>query len=862
MVSIGSTWRICRRRISIVAAVVAYVWLVCSVARAQQPIPPLEIEFEIQDGTVEDIAAQHDALTGAAAKRAWLAQGRVRAAFGLSDRLRKFSEDRTFSLTTNGPHERLLAIEVDDTSERIYTLTDKALYRESFSSPFSPSSPGLLGWIDLTGFITPSGWGGQDPLLDVKVSPLQDARVFVLTTKRILVISDSATSGSGALSVVSSADELFNQGPGGYFQGNLTTLQAKILKRMVVLPDGPKLMAYVTVEMYSYQTNRPLPLLVIACHLNNHFGSAPPYQNPTFDSDPSAGTTFTFYNPLPSPPSDTHTVDSQKIMNLDAVQDSVTGKQLVYLACAAENQVIRLDATNCFQNQAFVVDGSHAVSSGADVLNVLAHRWQGTSSTRRFFSVSRAGFSVTEWTDTSSASDLTQNEPMPLGLRRDMEEISYVPPPPGQIFTVWTAGYGNTDHVCKMFDVTAPGDEADLRAQWFSISSSDGGVAIGNDVYIPTFAGVVRYVFLPGPPARFRAVPGSYRSTEEVPDSGTIYITEHIDKAFLPGSQEPDRLLTATALGDFEEFPIDVQSRNPKIPKRWLLSVGKLPPVATWQAWPNGPHYGNDVAFYEALDGSKWVLTDLTNFDVNGVGSGNRSMQIALLAFRWDSVQDEWEHVVTVVMPTPILYSSPTAELSNSITITKDKNFAIIGHDLGMWSVSIQGLASATPTMTSADSICTDINPPPCQMFPVFGLAHSKNRIFAWINDGNVGKLRLYDFNQTSGDIGGSGDNWIVEYSSFGVAPFQTSLPRGFRGRFRELTANGKGDALFACDDQLVQVRWDDASPDVLTYRNYWQSDYDGPLQDCRLHTFPGIDPVSPRILVVKDSEAFAVVRP
>jgi hypothetical protein len=92
-------------RASIALAVLVVV--VGGVARGQSV--PLVTSTENQDGKVFDIATQMDAILSPQNKRMRLAQGRVRAAFRLSDRERMFGEDQSFPYAA-APNARELVV--------------------------------------------------------------------------------------------------------------------------------------------------------------------------------------------------------------------------------------------------------------------------------------------------------------------------------------------------------------------------------------------------------------------------------------------------------------------------------------------------------------------------------------------------------------------------------------------------------------------------------------------------------------------------------------------------------------------------------------------------------------------------------
>jgi hypothetical protein len=178
-------------------------------------------------------------------------------------------------------------------------------------------------------------------------------KVILLTSKRVVVIKDR----TDLFEVRSSADELFDQGEGGYMNDTSDpTFNDKLVKefwQLRIAEDGSGIKAFVTASMDQRMlSNERGAKLILACDLNQPGN----FQNPTFDNDPGSDYFVTYWDPfyhaLPTPVlpqnppgnwNDLYTVES-----LDAIWQPSLSTAFVYAACGQDNQVQRLDVTNWF----------------------------------------------------------------------------------------------------------------------------------------------------------------------------------------------------------------------------------------------------------------------------------------------------------------------------------------------------------------------------------------------------------------------------------------------------------------------------------------------------------------------------------
>jgi hypothetical protein len=174
-------------------ALLASLGLLPAPAKAAQT-PLLPTLTKNLDGTTTDIAGPADSSSAPEQKRVWIAEGRVRTAIRISDRQRMFAEDRSFSSSVSAQtYESLIAVEVDEVNQRLYTLTEDAIYREDISTPSSPTSLDYYDFSPATGFPVEQVISSWEPAVDLKVWPQGGGltAILVLTNKRLITLLDS-----------------------------------------------------------------------------------------------------------------------------------------------------------------------------------------------------------------------------------------------------------------------------------------------------------------------------------------------------------------------------------------------------------------------------------------------------------------------------------------------------------------------------------------------------------------------------------------------------------------------------------------------------------------------------------------------
>ena len=827
--------------------------LVASQASAQAPTK-VGLWYEALDGHVQDLCGPTDASVAPQNKRVWIAQGRVRAAIRISDRARQFGEDRTFDSSDHPENrEEIVAVELDELNQRLYTLTKRALYRESVVDATQPGPAIVFDFNDATPVAPEQNVADWEPVVDLKLWP-EDGAIFVLTGKRVIILQDTGSQFVVRGWTPDMYDPNGEKGakllPAPHCDSfNVPALKVKTFERLRVGEDEPggEVMAYVTANMAGYSDpgyGRPLPSLVIACFLDDSNG----YASPTFDLNTGVRINYAVWNPMPSLPAVPAPAGEKSadytIYSLDAF--AIGSDRYLYLACGKLNQVKRIAVTgsyprNC-SSPAWAPDPAYVLNNAWNVFNVLA---DGLMPTRFLALVGPTGPVFAYDTLTGAKVTTPAEEGFGFGCHRDMVQIA-LPAPVTK--SLWTGVDQLSDYIHKVVDVSS-NTALPLVDEYFGISTSDGAVAIGTNIYTPTWGGVVRYELLPG--LVWQAVPSSYKPAEVPPDSGNLSITEHIDTGMVDGVH---RLFTTPATGDLMEFKID-GAGNPQFPARYFVDATLLP--TAWNYGIPGPFFDNDVAFVSlgSLDEQKFVLMDLTDHFVAGA-----TMQPALLAYKWFPIAPEWRHVASALASRFDL-TQDKVEFTNTITLadgTGGKRFAIVAHSLGFFTVDITSLTNATPQMWVVDERCSDLSDtvPDCsQGKPILGLATSMDRIFVYVNE-SPPSIRVYGWNPGTGEIG-SLLNTAAD-TSF-QPPSPTPVGRAFRGRFHATgPLPGEGYAYFACAPYVLQLRWLPTAPDVLTLTRWWESDYEHEYQDCRFYDIPG---VGPGILASKNWEAFAFIK-
>ena len=810
-------------------------------ARAQ-----LVTDFELKDGPIHDLAGQGNASTLADTKRIWLAQGRVRAALRASDGKRILTEDRKF--TDSGVQAKPVSIEVDDQRQLLYTLTDeKFLYREDISTA---SSPLLTGTLDLRTLI-PAATG----VVDLKLwRQAPDDAVFVLCSDRLLVVRDV----QGVLKLIDQAHESTPLTDTGLPPGidSINAFGVRRYERMTVAKDGNRVIAYIVATAAGYGTNRPLAKLMLLCDLDSMNG----YDAPTFRRQvvPPTGTPyshFLFRSFLPCAPTGSPcpgVLNSEHSVN-DIAVAADGASRIAYVACGKTAQLQRVDVTDAFATGTLTtllpqidVDPT----TGWDLDRVRVDR---SNPKRLFVTVANFDLHVLDVTNPSSPGNVgtgtTERFGPSLG---DLHVMSL----PGHAQTIWTGTAGNVDHLVKAIDVVVS-PPAVIQEHYWTLGS-DGGVALPpNAIYLPNFGGVARYA--PGAGGTWVADPLGFQPAEVPAGSGNTAATEHIAIGRNLTATGDDRLFTANGIGGFNEFRLDV-NLNP-LP---ATSIAPPLPATINPSWSTGHnYYSNDVAV-TLIQGQPFVLVDVMN---------QTRHEAALIAYAWDPTLNTWKPGASAWW----LASAGLVGDYNTDVIHLGDNaggssvFAFVNHVTGFASLNLSWIGSGPPSLTVVSNVSTfdALNASKiCK-----GIAHSRDRLFVAFKEAKLaggaigGRVNVYSWDPATGIVSASPIPTYLDQDDICFVSFGYACDFSGAFRLRYLThdpVTGCG-ALYVCGDSgyLYELKYDhgptsSAADDLLSYNAYWKSDYSAPMQDANIYDFGS----GPRILAVKDSETFALVRP
>ncbi len=847
----------------------SFAALLTGTAHAQLPHT-----YEKQDGQVEDLAGSPGFGDMSASKRVWIAQGRVRASMRASDRVRLHGEDRTFDAALTGVHERLIAVEVDETNNQLFTLTDHALYREDISNPSNPT--GLTSLVldtTLAQYFVPPAQGGPsaDEPRDLKIYA-SGHRVFVLTRWRILSI-ESTTSG---LALRGSADELAQSGfdPVLHYRlltdsaGAIDPLKIHDFQRLRIFEDiDGKVYGYVVALMAGYGTRNTGRTLLV-CNL----AGSGAYNDPTFDATAGPLRSFVNWNFVPCLPGGCTGVNVPDfaLNDVDLRRTStIPPRTQAYCGLGAGQGIHVLDVTQAFvpgnpisyQRQMLLQDPT----PGAGLLPAVRLKLSSTDPTR---------IAVIHGPNLSNVRDLSgpgspfttqpavtplYSEPVGNGGNHD---FLLTEPTAAQAGTAWTAVIGQVDHIGKVFDMTSGANDQPLLVdEYFMLYGSDGGVALPPDaIYLPSWGGVIRYKLING---QWRPQAYAYQPAEEANNLGNVAVTEHIvlgtDMAFAGDH----RLFTADGTGGFGEYPIDPATKNPLPTTFTRLALASVP---GWAATDTG--YANDVVVADTTVG-RFVLTEYSNFTRKeaGViawkpspGGGQPGPQLAATTLNLAGVYAQLG--VGQINTTTMHVAEGTA----------GRRFVFVTHGGGFFIVDVNSLPASIAPVDRLDG-----DP----AFPCAGaaaIATSGNFVYVvWNRGSNVTGsscspvafsqlIAVYLWDPSTGlllnnhsalqyidntQLPGPAKTWGMSFRSRFLLQLPSSAP--------STPTDGCG-RLHICADQGMLLEFKRESTGKLSYSNYWRSDYQGGLQDCRSYVFDPL--IGPQLLVAKDEESFSIVTP
>jgi hypothetical protein len=808
---------------------------------AAGPVPELVTDSETQDGAVVDLAAPNDATSDPDSSRAWIAEGRVRASIRASTRQRIPEESAMFPPDADH-HEALVAVEVDDAGHFLYTLTDSALYRESFAPPFSQSAPGDLVRLPLTEGLEPPLIAPEEITRDVKV--IDAEWCAVMTSRRILVVASLPQSLEvrGHTTELLTAMPLRARPPDPAFDA----LKISGLRKMTIArDDSQQFIAYCRAESKEFtgepsisMVNRE-PQVLLLCRLGTPEEG---FTSPTFDTDPTDDVAFSYWDPFSAEPAYSGEGDDLSFHTLYDVEVRVLPDETrVYCACGRTKQLRELQASfgpgNGVRPLATITldadQDLHLCKHEPSVPDAETLYVYGTS---RFYELDLASPATFTYVD---------HEPFDFGGDGDcafvrLGDVSGITP------TVWTEGAGAVDNVCKVFDLS--GSTPSVYTRYGGLWRSDGAVALdADDVYTTTWGAVVHYRRSDGD-----WMPAETQPNEIPPGSGVVYNTEQIDIGQIaPGDTRIFVAANTSTSSGAVEMRLDANGApGPPAfldPQAFLDAVG-WDPVSE-------KVYSNEVAFLDYA-GSKFVLLDMADLP---------RRQGALIVYRWDPAAAVWNCAAYGLAQLPPDWAGLTAVI-HAAAGHGGTEFGFVGHGFGLFSVDLTPLSGAPTQGIQALRVPSNLHSSNgITQRGTNGLATSADRLFVLYNNGPTHsqsgpvppELCVYRFDMDTGEI-------VTPYEVL-YRPDSSSSPlhipefgASYRLRFHPDAGGGPGGKLYVSNTgHLFQLAYDPTVPsDPLRYTARWSSDYTSFLQDSRIYDFGS----GPRILVSKDSEAFAFV--
>lgn len=357
--------------------------------------PELVPSTEIFEGMVVDVAGPDstDAAT-ASGQRFWAASGRVRTAVRVSDRQRMLSEDAVFDRFEPPRKEQVLALELNEVRNELFTLTDSGIYREDVSDASNPTllaamsfDDALIRTVQCLPLCTehdvpfPMTEEELDPdVLDIKVwtGPDTDAdRLILMTSKRVVIVRWLEDIGGDPgdppeyMFVQSYAGELFDS-PTSFFTPAYTgspplyldadvefndTKVNKLLKLRVALDSDGKLIAYVMANAAQFQGvipgARSGAQVLMACDLD-HAGS---FAEPTFNAGAPGLVEYRWWEPDWDSPTTARELRQRTMYDFDVYSDGTSRFAVIAMGCA--NQLAKVDVTTAFTSPALCGEGTN-----------------------------------------------------------------------------------------------------------------------------------------------------------------------------------------------------------------------------------------------------------------------------------------------------------------------------------------------------------------------------------------------------------------------------------------------------------------------------------------------------------------------
>ena len=804
----------------------------------------LSTDTECHDGAIVDLAVQPDASSGASGKRAWIAQGRVRAAVRLDTAARVDSENATFS-SIAGHYELLQAVEVDDTNHYLYTLTQQGLYREDIGGSYSPSNPGNRIDFDFTSGLSPVLQSGEE-LVDVKLIPhtpgggCTDQYVLVLTTYRLIIMA----SGSSSLSVqgqcldleslVGTGTPYLQKTPSDATFDNLHINSFVGVK--VAFDYSGKTIAYLFGNIGSYALHAvQIHSVILLCDLDG----AHCFATPTLNVATGGNVDFAYWNSMAG--ISVGNVPDYAAYDFDVRVQSTETDLLV--ACGKAQQLQWLTAD--FASGGISVAATKTLDSAEHLLlsqfdpNTANHVYVRGEST--FFDVDITGSPITFTSVSGDAFTRKQGDSAAVLL----------PGTGGNTKSIWTMGNGSLDYHIKIFDVTS--GTPSVRKGLPYLYRSDGGVAFDfSNTYVLTAGGVQHYQLNSGnwDQKGYEPTPSTYGNCfAEQLDFG--HIASGDDRLLAPANTY-DSVNVVGRSGLFD-WHLDATTHEPQSGTYYDIPTSVF---SNWNASNHDQIYTNDIAFMD-WNGDKWAVLCPTLLP----GGNSANSDYAVAVFKWSS--GSWNFVTSA--ETAGQYASlphngyaDTITLGDTTTTPTAGKAAFLALDSGVASFDLGGLSATPPTIAFRNYLqytnAGGAHP------GTSGIVVARGRLVIVYGQGQTAELAIYDWDRSTTP------GTITTPPHTPITAATLGLPMTFNKTFRLRfdAANSTSGYIYDCTGgYLFRLLYDATGSGTLYYDTphggaSWNSLDTSTVQDCRVYTFSS----TKKLLVTKDEESFAWVLP
>lgn len=784
------------------------------------------------------MALPADASVNPGDARGWIAQGRVRAAIRMSDGERMNAENASFS-TALGVPEPLVALELDETDQRLYTLSANTLYREDLAGPClgpdcasaecSSSNPGnrsAFVLLPASKSVLDPPLAAEEQVLDVRRIPRPTGnsgpeRVLLLTSERMLILAGDSTGlhvqgqclelhdqlhGSGAQYLVSSSDAHFNS----------LEVDRFVSVRLAIDHTG-RTLAYLfaNVGKYGHDVHGAAPLLLLG-----DLDAADDFAHPTLNAGVLPATSYAYWSPYDAEPPFTGTdVDGIHANSAYALAVRVgVGETEVYVGCGSQKQLRCVTAE--FQPDGIRPRSTITLASLQDLKVVLL----GADASDKLFVRGTGSVFVVDISTSTPTWVQLDNQPLEGEVLGDAEQV-LMASGSGTARTLWTLVAGQMSYDIQAFDVSVHGPTRFLDLD--SIWRCDGGVALdAQDTYVLTAGGVRHYLWDAG-----RWNQAGYQPTRDDHPGGDSDegFSEQLELGTLaPG--EAHLLAPANTAHASGLFDWSLDSAAEPTPGTFV----PLRPDEIFPDWLDGDHvYTNDLAFLQAGSESYVALCPTRE-----PARPSDPRESALVLYRRDG--GSWTQVASdqTVISAGFASAIALADLDGGDKV------AFVGTGGGLQSYALRGLASGNPTVTLVSDVPGE---------GTDGVLPTGSRLIVADTLGADPRYVLYDWDTATGVISASGAKTIPR-SELGVP---SGYGRTFRLRFDP--GAGADGMLYDCNDGGVyQLRYSAAGTGKLEYVARWSSLSSGITQDCRVYAFGGVK----RLLVTKDEESFAWLHP